>query len=88
MKKKGYLTLKWGSLKSWDFSENPVAQKLLEEWSSIGYSMSAIAHHDTPKQKELICAMIDAVPGKIYLDWDGKEVSKKLAKKYVMEYGA
>lgn len=84
--KKGYLTLKWGSLKSWDFSENPQAQELLKKWAELGVSMSAIAHHDTKEQKELICQMIDLMPGKIYLDWDGKEVTKKAAKKYVMEY--
>lgn len=85
--KKGYLTLKWGTLKSWDFSENPEAAAKLKEWASLGSSVSAMCQHDTPRQKELICQMIDLVPGKIFLDWDGKNVTKKEAKKYVMEYG-
>ncbi len=87
MKKKGYILLKWGSLKAWDFSENPEAAELLKQWAAYGSSMSAIAHHDTPEQKELICKMIDLVPGKICSDWDGKMMTKKEAKKYVMEYG-
>lgn len=84
--KKGYLTLKWGTLKSWDFSENEKAATLFEEYCKIGSSLSAMAQRDTPRQKELICEMIDAVPGKIYLDWDGKYVTKKAAKEYVVNY--
>ncbi len=83
--KKGYLTLKWGTLKEWDFTENEKAIELMKEYNSIGSSMGAMTQKDTPRRKELICQMIDAVPGKIFLDWDGKYVTKKEAKKYVME---
>lgn len=39
------------------------------------------------RQIELICQMIDAVDCEtIYLDWDGKHVSKDEAKKYVNDY--
>lgn len=87
MKKKNYLKLKWGTLKSWDFTGNDRAQELLEEYEKIGASISAAMQHDTPEQKEIICKIIDLMPGKIYLVWDGKYVSKKEAKKYVLEYG-
>lgn len=87
MKNKNFLTLKWGTLKSWCFDGNAPAKKLLEEYNKIGSRSSAILQKDTLRQKEIICKLIDLVPGKIYLHWDGKNVSKKEAKKYVMEYG-
>lgn len=87
MQKPPYLELKWGTLKSWCFKGCPEAQKLLKRYDEIGSCISAALQHDTPEQKELICQMIDLMPGKIYLCWDGKYVSKKAAKAYVMGYG-
>lgn len=87
-KKPEHLTLKWGSLKSWHFNSDK-AQELLDEWASHGYSISAMAHHETPEQKEIICKLIDIGDfDTVYLDWDGKGVSKQEAKDYVMNYGA
>ena len=84
--KEEHLTLKWGSLKDWSFGE--WARPLMKEYSDIGSSMSAIMQHDTPRQKEIICELIDRGSfKKVYNDWDGKEMTKKQAKKYVMEYG-
>ena len=81
------LTLKWGSLKAWEI-HNPETFELLKQWSALGVCMSAMAHHDTPEQKELICKSIDAVDcDEIYLDWDDGNVSKEKAKDYVMNYG-
>ena len=80
------LALKWGTLKAWNFTNNDKAQALFAQWNALGSSMSAMAQRDTPEQKDLICQMIDAVDCEIYLDWDGKYVSKDEAKKYVMEY--
>ena len=82
------LTLKWGTLKSWNVKGNKKGEKLFKEYCSIGSSISAMCQKDTPRQKEIICEMIDLCDGDtIYLDWDGSEVSKEEAKKYVMEYG-
>ena len=81
-----YITLKWGTLKSWNV-KSAEGKALLEKYGELGYSMSAMAQHDTPEQKEIICKLIDLMPGKIYLDWEGKCVSKEAAKKYVLEYG-
>lgn len=84
---KDHLTLKWGTLKDWHFHGDH-ATKLMKEYNAIGSSMSAIMQHDTPRQKEIICELIDQADlKKIFLDWEGKEVSKNAAKKYVMEYG-
>ncbi len=82
-----YLTLKWGTLKSWNFTGSEKGVALLEEYNEIGSSFSAMAQNDTPRQKEIICEMIDLCKDTIYLDWDGKDVSKKEAKEYVMNYG-
>ena len=82
-----YLTLKWGSLKSWNF-ESDQSRELLQKWADGGVSMSAAMHHDTPEQKEIICELIDAGDfDTVYLDWDDKGVSKTEAKEYVMNYG-
>ena len=84
---KDYLTLKWGTLKGWDFSHNKKAAALLKKYVALGSAMGAMQQRDTPEQKELICQMIDAVDcEQIYLDWDGKYVSKDDAKRYVQDY--
>ena len=85
--KASYLTLKWGTLKSWDFTNSEKGAVLLKEYHKIGSSLSAMAQHDTPRQKEIICELIDLCDGDtIYLDWDGVDVSREEAKKYVLEY--
>lgn len=83
-----FLTLKWGTLKSWNFRNSEKGKALLKEYSQIGSCFSAMAQKDTPRQKEIICELIDLCDGDtIYLDWDGKDVSKQEAKDYVMNYG-
>lgn len=80
-----HLTLKWGTLKDWHFGE--WARPLMEEYNKIGSSMSAVMQKDTKRQKEIICEIIDKGKfKKVYLDWDGKYVSKKKAKEYVNNY--
>lgn len=83
-----HLTLKWGTLKAWNLTSEK-GQDLLRRYHELGSSPGAMTQHDTPEQKELICQMIDECgdPEGIFLDWDGKYVSKADAKKYVMEYG-
>ena len=82
------LGLKWGTWKSMDFKDTPAAKPLLAEYSTIGSSAGAMTQHDTPRQKEILCELIDLVtdPRGIYLDWDGKYVSKEEAKTYVLNY--
>lgn len=82
-----HISLKWGTLKSWKLTSEK-GKELLQKYHDLGSSYSAMTQHDTPEQKELICQMIDECNAEtIYLDWDGKDVSKDEAKKYVMEYG-
>ncbi len=86
LKKKDHLTLKWGTLKSWKFHTKK-AIKLLKEYESLGSNWSAMLQHDTPRQKQIICELIDEGDFEtVYLDWYDKEVSKEEAKKYVLEY--
>lgn len=83
-----FLSLKWGTLKSWKLNDGR-AFELLKKWHALGSCSSAMCQKDTPEQKTLICELIDAVDcEQIYLDWDDKYVSKEEAKRYVMEYGA
>ena len=85
---KSELTLKWGTLKSWKFSGNEPAVKLIKEYHEIGSSFGAMTQQDTPRQKEIICGLIDLCDGDtIYLEWNGKDVTKQEAKDYVMNYG-
>ena len=82
-----YICLKWGTLKAWKLhSEN--GRQLLKEYVEMGASYGAMQQKDTLEQKELICQMIDECNAEtILLDWDGVDVSKEEAKKYVREYG-
>lgn len=83
--KQSHLLLKWGTLKGWDFTNQPEAMPLLQEYSNLGRSMGAATQHDTPRQKEIICELIDLCNGNITNDWTGKKMTKKKAKEYVME---
>jgi len=81
------ITLKWGSLKGWHI-ETPAAFELLKQWHELGVKMSAMAQHDTPEQKDILCRLIDAADCEtVYLDWDGEHVSKEQAKDYIRNYG-
>lgn len=84
--KKESLSLKWGTLKGWEFHSEK-AKKLLKEYGNIGHCISVALQRDTPRQKEIICELIDIGNfDKVFLDWDGVFVSKEEAKKYVMNY--
>jgi hypothetical protein len=80
------LSLKWGTLKSWDI-HSETGRALLKRYFEIGSSAGAMTQKDTPEQKDIICQLIDGCAGDtIYLDWDGKDVSKEEAKAYVRNY--
>lgn len=84
---KDSLTLKWGTLKAWEFNSEK-GQKLLDEYEKIGASASAMTQHDTPRQKEILCELIDEGDFEtVRLDWEGKDVTKQEAKDYVLNYG-
>lgn len=81
------LTLKWGNVKGWDgMDEGHPARAALDKWLDSRQGISAM-QRQTPDQRELICAIIDAVDGEIFNDWEGGTMSKNDAKSYVREYG-
>ena len=80
------LTLKWGTLKAWSLKTEK-SLEIMQRYLDLGSSMSAMCQHDTPDQQVLICELIDAIDADtIYLSWEGKDVSKEEAKKYVLNY--
>ena len=87
MKTEDYISLKWGTLKAWNLHSKK-GLELMNKYHELGTSMSAMTQNDSPEQKEIICQMIDECSADtIHLEWDGIDVSKDEAKKYVMEYG-
>jgi hypothetical protein len=82
------LFLKWGTLKEWEI-HSVKGRKLLKEYFEIGASFSTMAQRDTPRQKEIICELIDGGNFEhVWNDWEGEEMTKEEAKKYIMDYGA
>jgi hypothetical protein len=80
------LLLKWGTLKGWDLKSEKT-REIFNRYVDLGASYSAMAQHDTPEQKQLICDLIDALDGEIQNDWTGEMMSKDEAKRYVLNYG-
>lgn len=80
-----HLLLKWGTWKSWD-SNNTEIQKLFREHDSLGFSGSAMMQHETKKQIEIMCRIVDLIDGIIQNDWSGEYYTKEEAKKYLCDY--
>jgi hypothetical protein len=80
------LSLKWGTVKAWsDLSERSF--EILRRYFADGVPMSCALDHPGEDRNRILFELIDQFEGKIYLDWDGKYVTKDEAKKYVAEYG-
>jgi len=79
------ITLKWGTLKGWDVADdNNDAMTLLERYHKLGASMSCAAQKDNAEQKKILVDLVSLPGMKIYLDWDGKYVTKDEAIEYIM----
>lgn len=81
-----WLLLKWGSIKGWG-GLGVASMEFLQRWIALGVSMSAMAQHDTPEQKDILCDLIRQFQGQISNDWDGETYSKERAVDYIMNYG-
>ena len=79
------LTLKWGTLKGWDL-KTPEAVALVKAYHKEPTSYSVMMQRDTPSQKEILIKLIDLCD-EIWLDWEGKQVSRDEAKEYIRTYG-
>ena len=84
-KKLNSLTLKWGTVKGWDLHSD-AAVAALKKWADFGVCASAACQKDTPEQKQALLEAIELMD-EIWLDWEGVQVSKEEAKKYVLYYG-
>lgn len=80
-----YLLLKWGTLKGWNLHSTE-AHNLIQEYHDLGASMSVMMQKDSPRQKEIIHALIDVVDGVIQNDWDGNHYTKEEAHNYINNY--
>jgi len=83
---KDYVTLKWGTLKSWNI-QNPETWAIMEKYFELGTHMSAMAQRDPDEQEELLCQVIESIGEPVYLEWDGEYVSVEKAKEYIRNYG-
>jgi predicted DNA-binding protein YlxM (UPF0122 family) len=80
------LTLKWGTVKGWDeMSEK--SQAILQRYYADGMSMSAMSDKPDAARRAILCELIDQLDGEIWNDWEGRQMTKDEAKKYVTEYG-
>lgn len=83
-----HLLLKWGTIKGWDFGDGqPKVQELMQEYFKDGFYLSCAMDKPDEARKKILCQIIDEFKGTIQNDWTGKKMTKKQAKKYVMEYG-
>lgn len=81
------LTLKWGTLKGWNLHSDAARAALKAYYDAGTVAAGAMMQNDNPAQVDAICALIDALNADtVYLDWDGKHVSKAEAKAYIREY--
>ena len=78
------LTLKWGTVKSWKL-ETPEAKAAIQKWVDGGVSISAMFQQDTPEQKQALIEAIDHMD-EIWLEWEGKQISRDEAKEYIRTY--
>lgn len=79
------LLLKWGTLKSYNFEENPEAFELIKEYTSLWSCESRMLQNDSQEQKQILCKIIDKVDWCIQSDWGWEFYTKEEAKKYVLE---
>lgn len=86
MSRKPVISLKWGTFKSWDIDpDDKESMALMQEYSNLGNCISAAGQRDTPRQKEIICLMIERAGG-AYNRWTGKDMTVEEAKKYVNDF--
>ena len=83
---RAYLLLKWGTVKEWG-GLNEQSVTILQRWAKIGYSLSAMTHHDTAEQKEILYEFINQFDGEISSDWSGEKFTKEQAIAYIRDYG-
>lgn len=86
---KDFLRLKWGSFKACDFTNSPEAYETLQEYLQLCNGGGAAQQENAPRERELLCKMIDQVNGSVTIYWTGEDCTndREKAKRYVMTYG-
>lgn len=85
MSKKEELTLKWGTIKRWEnLTDRSI--EIIKRYFADGQPLSCAMDNPDKERRGILCDLIDQLDGKIYLDWDGKYISKDEAKEYVNGY--
>jgi len=79
------LSLKWGTVKGWDKIPEGECFDLLKAYLDDS-PMSCAMDRPDDARKAILCELIDKLPGIFWHEWDGKELTRDEAKKYVMEY--
>ena len=79
------LGLKWGTIKFWN-DIRPANMELLKQYMEEAPASCMMDNPDKAR-KELLCQLIDNIDGTIWNDWNGKKMTKKAAKEYVINYG-
>lgn len=79
------LELKWGTVKGWKI-ETDEARAAFKKWADFGMSAGCANHVDKPGQKKALLDAMDSFD-EFWLDWEGVQVSREEAKKYICEYG-
>lgn len=83
--KKAVLLLKWGTVKGWRNFKEGECRDLLEKYLEDSPMSCALDYPDEAK-KLMLCEIIDKFDGIIHNDWDGVDMTKEQAKKYVIGY--
>jgi len=83
----GSLLFKWGTVISWDLRNSGDETVNLFAQYLEDAPLSLDIDYPSEKRKKLLCQVIDKMNGTIRLDsGDGKPLTKKQAKDYVMNY--
>jgi len=79
------LTLKWGTVKGWsDLSESSL--DILRRFFDGRKSSGAMTDILNERRVGILCELIEQFQGEIWNDWEGKQMTKDEALKYVREY--
>ncbi|MCK5612033.1 hypothetical protein KAR91_59735 [Candidatus Pacearchaeota archaeon] len=79
------ITFKWGTIKGWEgLNEKDIV--FFNKYFEDGQSFSCMNDRPNEARKAILCDLIDSFDGTFFNDWDGENMTKEEAKKYIMEY--
>lgn len=84
-----YISLKWGTLKSWKVESDGFKTALQAYFDNGEHAVGAMMQNDSPEQIELLCEAILACKmagGTIFNEWTGEEMTAAQAQIYIHNY--